>query len=87
MDLQRQISRRLAEEHEAIIAILGRFEGALARLRTVPPAPDDPVWPHLLAQIETALQYEVSRHFSLEEDQLFPRLHANGDGYLAELLF
>jgi len=87
MDLQRQISRRLAEEHEAIIGLLGRFEGALMRLRTMPPAPDDAVWPHLLAQMETALQYEVSRHFSLEEDQLFPRLHEHGDGDLAELLF
>ncbi len=87
MDLQRQIARRLAEEHEAIIGLLGRFEGALARLKTVPPAVDDALWPHLLGQIETALQYEVSRHFGLEEDQLFPRLHEHGDGDLAELLF
>ncbi len=87
MDLQRLISRRLNEEHEAIIGLLGRFEGALARLKSGPPAADDAVWPHLLSQLETALQYEVSRHFSLEEDQLFPRLHEHGDGDLAELLF
>lgn len=87
MQLERLISRRLAEEHEAVIALLGRFEGALARLRTGPPAPEDVLWPHLLAQMETALQYEVSRHFGLEEDQLFPRLHEHGDGDLAELLY
>jgi hemerythrin-like domain-containing protein len=87
MDLQRQISRKLHEEHEAVLGLLDRFAGALARLKSVPPADDDPVWRHLLAQLETALQYEVTRHFALEEDQLFPRLHAHGAGDLAELLF
>ncbi len=87
MDLERQISRTLHEEHVAIIALLERFENALARLREPPPAANDPVWPNLLAQLESALQYEVSRHFSLEEDQLFPRLHQHGEGELAELLF
>ena len=57
------------------------------RLRTVPPPPDDATWRYLLPQLDTALQYEVSRHFGLEEDQLFPRLHERGEGELAELLF
>jgi hemerythrin-like domain-containing protein len=87
MDLQRQISRKLHEEHVAVIALLERFEQALGRLRELPPGAEDPVWRHLLAQLDSALQYEVSRHFSLEEDHLFPRLHQHGDGDLAELLF
>lgn len=87
MELQRQISRKLYEEHIAVIALLGRFEQALSRLRSDPPAADDPVWSTLLAQIATALQYEITRHFDLEEEQLFPRLHARGEGELAEMLF
>ena len=87
MELQRQISRKLYEEHIAVIALLGRFEQALSRLRSDPAAADDPVWSTLLAQIATALQYEITRHFDLEEEQLFPRLHARGEGELAEMLF
>jgi hemerythrin-like domain-containing protein len=87
MEFQRQISRKLHEEHEATLGLLERFESALTRLRNVPPPADDATWPYLLAQLDTALQYEVSRHFGLEEDQLFPRLHEHGEGELAELLF
>ena len=87
MELQRQISRKLHQEHQAVLGLLERFAAALARLRAAPPAGDDPVWRHLFGQLETALQYEVTHHFALEEDQLFPRLHAYGAGDLADLLF
>ena len=86
MELQRQVSRGLHEEHQAVLGLLDRFAGALARLKA-PPAADDPVWRHLLVQLETAMQYEVTRHFALEEDQIFPRLHAYGAGDLADMLF
>ncbi len=86
MELQRQISRKLHEEHVAIIGLLGRFEQALSRLRAEPPAAGDLAWGMLLAQIAIALRYEITRHFDLEEEQLFPRLHARGEGDLAELL-
>jgi hemerythrin-like domain-containing protein len=86
MELQGQISRRLHEEHVAILDLLGRFGQSLARLRGEPPAAGDPVWDTLLAQLATALEYEITRHFSLEEEQLFPRLHQHGEGELAELL-
>lgn len=85
MDLQRQISRRLHDEHVAVLDLLDRFERALARLQGAPAA-DDASWNLLLAQVATALENEVSRHFALEEEQLFPRLHDNGEGDLAELL-
>src|SRR5450759_1685305 len=87
MELQLQISRKLHEEHITILGLLDRFEQALMRLRTQPPENGDPVWRQLLAPLESALQYEVTRHFGLEEDQLFPRLHQRGEGDLAELLF
>ena len=87
MELQRQISRKLHEEHVAVIDLLGRFGRALGRLGASPPAEDDAAWRVLLDQLGTALEYEITRHFDLEETQLFPRLHARGEGDLAELLF
>ena len=88
MEFQRQISRKLYEEHIAVIGLLERFGQALAGLRAQqPPAASDPLWSVLLAQLGSALQYEITRHFDLEEDQLFPRLHARGEGELAEMLF
>jgi iron-sulfur cluster repair protein YtfE (RIC family) len=87
MELVRQISRKLHAEHVAILDLLGRFEQSLVRLRGQPPAADDPLWRGLLSQLDTALQYEVTHHFDLEEEQLFPRLHQRGEGDLAELLF
>lgn len=87
MEYTRQISRKLHEEHVAVLDLLERFGQALVRLRGQPPASDNPVWRGLLAQLESALLYEITHHFSLEEDQLFPRLHQRGEGDLAELLF
>lgn len=87
MELQRQISRKLYEEHVAILDLLDRFGRALGRMANEPPAEGDATWRVLLDQVGTALEYEVTRHFDLEETQLFPRLHARGEGDLAELLF
>jgi len=87
MELQRQISRKLHEEHVAILDLLERFGRALGRLGAGAPAEDDATWRVLLDQLGTALEYEITRHFDLEETQLFPRLHARGEGDLAELLF
>ena len=87
MEYERQISRKLHEEHLASLNLLGRFEQALVRLTGAPPGGDDLLWRSLLAQLSETLQYEITRHFDLEEDQLFPRLHQRGEGELAELLF
>jgi hemerythrin-like domain-containing protein len=87
MEFQRQISRKLYEEHIAVIGLLERFGQALAGLKAQqPPAASDALWSVLLAQLGSALQYEITRHFALEEDQLFPLLRARGEGELAELL-
>ena len=86
MELQRQISRKLYQEHITVLDLLGRFEQALLRLRGEPPAAGDPVWGTLLPQLAGALQHEITRHFDLEEKELFPRLHARGEGDLADLL-
>jgi hemerythrin-like domain-containing protein len=86
MDLKRHTSRILHEEHVAVLALLGRFEQALRPLQSGPPGPENAAWAPLLDQLETALQHEITRHFDLEEDQLFPRLREHGEGELAELL-
>lgn len=85
MDLVRHTSRRLYEEHVAVIALLERFGRALARLNGPPPA-SDPAWNLLLPQLAAAIEHEISGHFELEETQLFPRLRAGGSGDLANLL-
>lgn len=84
--LQRQISRKLHEEHVAVLALLANFGAALGRLQGAPAA-GDPVWRPLLERLAGALEYEVTRHFDLEETQLFPRLHQRGEGELAEMLY
>jgi hemerythrin-like domain-containing protein len=83
--LQRQTSRRLHDEHVAVIALLERFTQALTRLSGPPPS-GDPVWSLLLPQLVSALKHEVSGHFALEETALFPLLRAHGAAELAELL-
>jgi iron-sulfur cluster repair protein YtfE (RIC family) len=87
MEYARRISRKLHEDHVAALDLLARFEQLLTRLHGEPPGADDPAWRGLLSQLDTALQYEVTHHFDLEEEQLFPRLHQRGEGDLAELLF
>ena len=86
MQFQRLISRKLHEEHVHVIGLLERFGFALAGLRADPPAADRPPWSLLLAEIGGALQHEVTRHFQLEEEKLFPILQSRGEGDLAELL-
>jgi len=85
MDLVRHTSRRLYEEHIAVIALLERFGNALGPLAAPPPA-NDPVWSLLLPQLAVALEHEITGHFDLEEKQLFPRLREHGSGELADLL-
>lgn len=86
MEFQRLISRKLYEEHIHVIGLLERFGFALAGLRGDPPAASDPTWNVLLSQMAGALQHEITRHFQLEEEKLFPVLRSRGEGDLADLL-
>lgn len=83
MQFNRQISRRLHEEHEATLALWGRLEHALALRGNRPPSEDD-IW--LLRDCAAQLNAEVTRHFAFEEAELFPRLAAAGEGDIAGLL-
>lgn len=86
MQLQRLVSRKLYEEHVHVIALLERFGFALAGLRADPPAAAEPPWSVLLSQMAGALEHEITRHFQLEEEKLFPILRERDEGDLAELL-
>jgi DUF438 domain-containing protein len=75
--LTRQVTRRLHEEHQATLALWARVEASLAAGKT------DAA---LLRAAAAALADEIERHFAFEEEQLFPRLAAGGEGDIAELL-
>ena len=77
MEFQRAISRRLHEEHAATLALWGRVEQSLAAGR------QDAT---LMREAAAALAGEIARHFEFEEEQLFPRLAAAGEGDIAGLL-
>jgi len=81
MDFARQTNRMLHEEHLATIALLGRVEQTLGRGRA-----DDPGAPMLAKTFADALERELTRHFAFEENELFPRLTAAGEGDIAGLL-
>jgi hemerythrin-like domain-containing protein len=83
---RRQTSRQLHEEHLHVIGLLDRLAQVATRLGGAPPAPGDPLWSQLLAQLAGTLQHEVTRHFDLEEQKLFPLLREHGHGDLADLL-
>jgi hemerythrin-like domain-containing protein len=81
MDFHRQTSRALHEEHLATIALLGRVEQTFARGRA-----DDAGVPSLARTFAEQLEGELTRHFAFEENELFPRLDAAGEGDIAGLL-
>jgi len=83
MQFNRQISRRLHEEHEATLALWGRLEQTIATRGGQPPTEQDM---RLLRDCAASLAHELTRHFAFEETELFPRLAAAGEGDIAGLL-
>jgi hemerythrin-like domain-containing protein len=84
MNFATATARKLDEEHLDSLALLGRFERGLADV----PAGGIPGerFAALAMQVARAISGEVDRHFRFEEERLFPRLAAVGDGDLADLL-
>lgn len=77
MELNRQICRRLHEEHEATLALWSRLEASLAANR---------LDAALLKSAAASFADELDRHFAFEEEELFPRLAAAGEADIGELL-
>jgi hemerythrin-like domain-containing protein len=85
MNLERQTTRRLHEEHVAAVDLLGRFEQTLANYRDPPNIADDQ-WRGIARDMGSGMAGEIERHFDFEEQALFPRLEANGEGTIVQLL-
>jgi hemerythrin-like domain-containing protein len=84
MQFNRQVSRRLHEEHAATFSLFGRLEQMLAAAQGGSAAGTEA---HAHARVcVSALDNEVARHFAFEEEELFPRLEAAGEGELCEML-
>jgi hemerythrin-like domain-containing protein len=85
VDFDRQINRRLHQEHDATLQMCARLERTLGA-RPWPPEADGGELARVLGSSAAALAGEVARHFEFEETELFPRLAETGEGDLAELL-
>ncbi|HWI80438.1 hemerythrin domain-containing protein [Ramlibacter sp.] len=76
-----QVSRMLDDEHRANIALLGQVEQMITRH-----ARYDAATAGLVGQLVRLLENDVDRHFSFEEEHLFPRMAESGDGGMAALM-
>lgn len=81
MSFSNRISQRLHDEHCSTIALMERLEQLIMRHRGsgLPDASQAAV-AAFLADLSVGITAEVERHFTFEENQLFPRLEAAGDG-------
>jgi hemerythrin-like domain-containing protein len=85
MSFARQVPALIHREHIETLGLLERVEAALAGAKR-PPAPGDATAARLLAEFDANLANEVGRHFTFEEEALFPLLASGGDRDIAELL-
>ena len=87
MQFSHQITRALHEEHEATINMIGKLETALLnKHRKSPPDVSERSVSDVLDELTAAVEVEMDQHFAFEEQELFPRLAASGDGDIGELL-
>jgi len=87
MELDRQVSRMLHEEHMTVLLLLERLESALNRAgRDVPPDVADGDVIRLMGDLQAGIEGEITNHFAFEENELFPCLAREGEGDLVDLL-
>lgn len=79
MHFIRQTPQALDEDHRASLNLLDRIERALMRS-------DHGELAALELPLRQMIDTEVTQHFGFEENELFPRLRAAGDGDIADLL-
>ena len=85
INLERQTTRRLHEEHVSVLDLLGRFEQTLTRTREAP-SPGDAQWRDVARKLGAEIAGEIEGHFDFEERGLFPRLEASGNGQIVQIL-
>ncbi|MDJ0949211.1 MAG: hemerythrin domain-containing protein [Alphaproteobacteria bacterium] len=87
MEPQKRIASVLHDEHMASVALLNRLESVLLdNGPNAPPAVGEGEMARLLADVSAAVQDEIGRHFTFEENELFPRLAEWGDADIGTLL-
>ena len=87
MELVRQVSRMLHEEHMTALLLLERLESALHRAgRSEPSDVADSDVIRLMGDLQAGIEGEIANHFAFEENQVFPCLARVGDGDLGDLL-
>ena len=86
MDLNRQITRTLHDEHMATIALVERLETLLSKNRKRAPDAENADTAKLLRDVRSAVESEISVHFDFEEQALFPILEDAGAGDIGNLL-
>jgi len=85
MEFATRVSRTLDAEHQSTLALLNRVQAAFVRAPATG-AGKDPAIAALASELRLLIVEHVDRHFGFEENELFPRLAAAGDGTLGELL-
>ena len=84
MAFERRITGILHDEHMATLALLAAIEELLAGGKQRPPALDAQSIRSTLEKISAAIEDEVCRHFTFEEEQLFTRMAEHGDDALGQ---
>ena len=80
MSFSNRISQTLHEEHRTTIALMEELEQFLQRhQRGLMPNASDGKVAQLLGQLANAVEAEIERHFTFEENHLFTYLDAIGD--------
>jgi hemerythrin-like domain-containing protein len=79
MSFKNRISQTLHEEHRATLVLVERLEALMAAHRHKPPELGIAGVAPLLADLSSALETEVWRHFDFEERCLFTYLEDGGD--------
>lgn len=85
MESRFSILRTLHDEHFATMALMEKLETALSGAGPAPAADDNDMI-RLLADVEAVLAEEISRHYSFEEDYLFPLFAEYGDVGITQML-
>jgi hemerythrin-like domain-containing protein len=79
MSFQRRTPQLLHEDHQATVAVIEALDQMLERARKSKPDINDARVQKALNMAATAIEDEISTHFSFEEDQLFTLLEEAGD--------
>lgn len=86
METTRQVNRLLHDEHMHVQRLLDRLGALVRRDPGAAATALDGEVAALFGELAGVLGHGLERHFRFEEQQLFPRLAASGEGEMAALL-